>query len=530
MIPNGIGSVRIALLPVLVVLLSAGTGFAQAVPTRAPATQPPAGSAVRSDTPQAGSFAPDGVSLEDAVRMTLAQSPSLKLSESAMRRQQGVAQEASGLFDLDLKATGTFERVLQDATSSRIGDVDLQLPKYFRMGLLATPFARANTTSTSPIGSSDSQNIWTFTAGINFTLPLSRGRGATAAAAGERAAQAEALASELAFEHQAAVSALSTIRAYWDARAEEDSLAAARHSLEVAARVAVVTKSLVSAEELPRIELARAQAGEARARSSVSDAERRVRDARVALVKAIGVTVADGDAALPRAKDAFPVIGPSPALRGAAATTLAGESLGRRRDVGADQKLDEAGRILEAGAVRNQSLRFDLTGGAWMTALGEDTISRAMNHWEGPSVSAGVELETPFGNNSLRGQARQRSAEARQRQISLADLSRQVRLDVLRVAAAVGETAERVEQAEVAVDLFRKTVDAEIERFKVGETTLIDTLQSEQQMTDALLTLASAKRDLAQLVAELRFQTGTLVPGMTVAGPNFITLPSGMGK
>jgi outer membrane protein TolC len=298
----------------------------------------------------------------------------------------------------------------------------------------------------------------------------------------------------------------------------------------VAARLVEVTKSLVTAEELPRIELARAQAGEARARSGFVDAQRRVRDARVALVTVIGVAVADGDAALPRTKDAFPAIAPTPALPGAASTLLATESLGRRLDVGASQKSDEAGRILEAGANRNKSPRLDLTADTWMSAVGADTINRAMEDWVGPSISLGVEFEKPFGNNTLRGQAVQRSAEARQRQVSLADLIRQVGLEVLRVSAAVSEAAARVQQAEVAVKLYQETVDAEIERFRVGETTLIDTLQSEQQLTDAQLTLASAQRDLAQLVAELRFQTGTLLPGMVVAGANLTSLPPGAGR
>jgi outer membrane protein TolC len=317
---------------------------------------------------------------------------------------------------------------------------------------------------------------------------------------------------------------------YWDLLSEEASLSAVQRSVEVAARLVEVATSLVAAEELPRIELARAQAGEARARTGFVDAQRRVRDARVALVAAIGVTVTDGDSALPRTKDAFPVIAPAPALTGAASTLLATESLARRLDVSASQKLGEAGRILEAGAYRNKSPRLDLAADTWMSALGVDRFSRATEHWVGPSIGLGLEFETPFGNNSLRGQAVQRSAEARQRQISVADLTRQVGLEILRVAAAVSEAAARVEQAEVAVRLYKETVDAEIERFKVGETTLIDTLQSEQQWTDAQLTLASAQRDLAQLVAELRFQTGTLLPNMVVAGANFTSLPSGAGR
>jgi outer membrane protein TolC len=464
--------------------------------------------------------------------MTLVSSPALKLAEAAARQQGGVAQEQSGLFDPTLQALVSFENRSEDSADYRNGTFDLRLPKYFRSGFRVSPYADTAYSSTplelAPAGPTE-LNLWTLTAGIEFGLPLLRNRGATAFAAAERGARAEADASRLTYEHEASVAALQTIQAYWDLRAEEESLAATQRSVDVAARLVDVSKSLVTAEELPRIELARAQAAEARARSTFSDAQRRVRDARVALVTVIGVTVADGDSALPRTLDPFPSVAPT-AFADAAAAQLAAESVGRRLDVEASRKLDEAGRILEAGALRNKAPLLDLTADTWMTGLGADTISRAAEDWVGPSVNLGLQFEVPFGNNTLRGQAAQRSAEARQRQVSAADLTRRVQLEVLRIAAAVSETAARVQQAEVAAKLYQATVDAEIERFRVGETTLIDTLQSEQQLTDAQLTLASAQRDLAQLVAELRFQTGTLLPGLAVAGPNFISLPSGAGR
>jgi outer membrane protein TolC len=449
-----------------------------------------------------------------------------------LQQQEGLAQEQSGLFDTTLRMGATFENRSEDSADYRAGTFDVTLPKYFRSGFLVSPHANTGYSSTpveNSLAGATELNLWTLTAGIEFGLPLLRNRGATAFASAERAARAEAEASRLTYEHEASVVALETIRAYWDLRAEEESLAATQRSVEVAVRLVDVATSLVTAEELPRMELARAQAGEARARSSFSDAQRRVRDARVGLVTVIGATVADGDAALPRTSDAFPVVTP-PKFADAAVALLAADSIGRRLDVGASGKLDDAGRILEAGALRNKAPLLDLNLDTWMSGLGADTISNAAEDWVGPSVSLGLQFELPFGNNTLRGQAVQQSAGARQRGISLADLRRQVQLEVLRVAAAVSEAASRVQQAEVAAKLYQDTVDAEIERFKVGETTLIDTLQSEQQLTDAQITLASARRDLAQLVAELRFQTGTLLPGMAVAGSNLVSLPQGAGR
>ncbi len=660
MIRCGLGPCRFLALAFLVLV-------GPAVPGTSDAGTPPRGGPLPAGPPpQPGSslfvaFDPAGITLEQAVRLAIANNPDLKKADAAVKRQEGVAEEQSGLFDLTLRLKASFEYRVQELTESRKeeqrkkrsdledtvntasaaasqtqrlmalvqeaallppgaeqvglitqisaavgtqlkvldalilntpepgkteiikarqsfitetisglqsglneynalvseaqtdlrnwgkppddeyvrnGKVDLQFSKYFRNGLYVAPYFNANLDSTSFVGkpiSSDFggkgvQDLWTFKSGLNISLPLWRGRGVTGFAVGERVALSEQAAGHMAFEHQIAATALNTIRAYWDLRAAEDSLGALKASVDVAARVTEVTGGLIRAEELPRTELARAQAGEARARARFADAERRLRDARVALVKAIGVTVSGSEESLPRTKDAFPQVPASPELQGPSVMSLAAGSIERRRDVGASRQLEDASRIAEEGARRNLGPRLDLTGGTWMTALGERTVSRVVDRWVGPSASAGLEFEKPFGNNERRGQEAQRAAERLQQAVATADLVRTVRLDIARLAAAVTETVERVRQADTAARLYQQTVDAEVERFRVGETTLIDTLQSEQQMTEALLTLAGARRDLAQLVAELRYQTGTLVSGFSVSAPNLITVPSVAGR
>ncbi len=77
------------------------------------------------------------------------------------------------------------------------------------------------------------------------------------------------------------------------------------------------------------------------------------------------------------------------------------------------------------------------------------------------------------------------------------------------------------------MDFYQKTIDSEIQRFQLGEETLIDTITTEQQQTDARLALVTALQNVAQLIAELRFQTGTLVagPNAPVAAAILVTVP-----
>ncbi|MEO8503306.1 MAG: hypothetical protein ABI609_05365, partial [Acidobacteriota bacterium] len=73
--------------------------------------------------------------------------------------------------------------------------------------------------------------------------------------------------------------------------------------------------------------------------------------------------------------------------------------------------------------------------------------------------------------------------------------------------------------------------DGEVEKLKAGESTLVDTILSEQQRTSALLDLISARQQVAVLLAQLRFQTGTMVhevaDGNTQVSPeDLTTLPT----
>ncbi|TDI47880.1 MAG: hypothetical protein E2P02_02395, partial [Acidobacteria bacterium] len=54
-------------------------------------------------------FAPEGVGLLEAVRVTLENSPNIKLQEAQTLFQQGVAQSQTGLFDTRLLGNFSFE-------------------------------------------------------------------------------------------------------------------------------------------------------------------------------------------------------------------------------------------------------------------------------------------------------------------------------------------------------------------------------------------------------------------------------------
>ena len=439
----------------------------------------------------------------------------------------------------------------------------MQFSKLFHNGVQVAPFTDFTAEGSNfkdkerkaEFGGKGLNDLYTWRVGSDFMLPLMRGRGGDAVASFERAALIDAQASTLELEHQRAASVLRTAQAYWELRAAQESLAILERSASRQADLLKATTSLVNGGELARVELARSQAGEARARSRVLDARQRVYEARVELASALGVATNGNDATLPiAAKDPFPVTPDATALQPWVGATAAA---GQRRDVEAATRREESADILIKGAKTELRPRLDLTASLFYTALGEvgdrptdrvdadglplqdangrpvydrDGYASAFDRWVGPSFTLTLNLEKPLGNHGAKGRLAAREAERAQRQIQAADLRRQVRLNIGRTAASLLETIGVLKQSQQASQYYDQTITAELSRFRAGEATLINTIQTEQQATETDLSTINAQKAVANLVAQLRFETGTLVSNGTTAAPNLVSIPAAAGR
>lgn len=412
-------------------------------------------------------------------------------------------------------------------------NVNLSFQKLFRSGIGIAPFLEGSMEGTNFKGKGGAaedggkglKDLYTLRAGVGMAVPLLRGRGATAVAARERAATIEQEAAELELTHQRSLSALRTVTAYWSLRAAQENVEIAQRSVDLQGRIAELTDGLISAGDLPGIESSRAQAGAARARAQFEDAQRRLRVARVELATAIGLGTADDADTLPLAADPFPAVTAPGTLTLDAAAAFAG-----RADIVAADRRQAAGQVVVEGAGTELRSRLDLTGRAYYTALDESTLSNTIDRWVGPSMDVSAEFEKPLGNNRAKGALAQAEADLRARRIASADLRRQARLRTLAGLQSLPDALERVRLSQQAVDLYLNTVDNEIERLKAGESTLIDTLLTEQQQTESRYGLIAARQELAQLIAQLRYESGTLLEGGAVSLPSLTTPPAGVGR
>jgi len=460
------------------------------------------------------------------------------ISDTITRATSGVASAQAGFERLNRLVVNLGPTPDQEYFAN--GAFNLSLSRLFRNGISVSPFFNGTGNSTNfidkpfnadceigPCGGKGSLPLYNVQSGFHAFVPLARGLGAAATAAPERAALISEQAAQLDAQHQAAVSALSTINAYWAVRGAQDNVDIAQRSVDLQGRIVQLTRQTIAAGNLPAIELARVQASEARSQTILRDALVALQQARVSLATAMGIAVGSDDATLPKASDPFPPAPDAGSVDEPKMTQLASDGLQLRRDVTAALRRAEAAQVTVRGAQLNLKPKVDLTGGSWWTGNDEDVIGNALKRWVGPSYNIAVDVEKPFGNNTQRGLLVEAQAGGASSQISSADLRRQVRLDVVRTGRSLAEAIERVRLAQSAVQFYQQTIDGELARFQIGEVTLIDTITTEAQQADARRALVAAQQELAQLIAELRFETGTLVPDAAtpVTPANLITIP-----
>jgi outer membrane protein TolC len=489
-------------------------------------------------------------------------------AEQLRRVRQGVLQrQLEASQELERRAEQSCQESAEDL--ERLGDVpeeeefdtarmSLHLDKLFRNGVFLSPFLDGTYNSTAFVGKRDGffipredpsvspitgiplfrfidfggknvEDLYRMEVGFDINIPLLRDRGADAVAASERAASVDLEASELTLRHAASQSALQTTLAFWNLLATERQIAIIESSVALERRLLEITEALIGADELPGVERARATASVASALAQSEQVARALVTARLDLIRAMGFDV-ETLANAPLAAGDFPPAPRLDELGRLVEAQLASSAVQARDDVKAFNALVESGGILARAAQINLRSRLDLSTGVWAIAQGESSISEALDRWAAPSWRVGLLLEKPFGNNIARGQLVQAEAQVRQRQISAGDLERNVRIGVVDTLGSLAQAVDELARAEEAAASYEQTISAELEKLRLGDASVLDAVVTEQQRTGAQLAVVAARQQVANLIAQLRFETGTLVTvgdqGPTITQEALTTVPA----
>lgn len=445
-----------------------------------------------------------------------------------LAQRNGLIQDA---LSLGLKALSGDQASAADLKTQRanLGDIpkiqeentvslDLEAHFPYRDGVTAGVVANGSwdrnrykgKDKSTDFGGLGTEDTYTYSIGFTLDAKLLRGRGREATGAFETSANIDYDASELVLKHTASTSILNTVIAYWNLAAAQEFLDISKKSTELHGRRVEVTKALIQGDEIPRAELARVLASQATDEGLVLSSQRQVDEARIALAQAMGISVLD-QANAPLAADPFPSGAPRAAVATLATPDLLTQAIERRFDRQAALKLKESGGILLVQAQTSLRPKLDLNSKISASATAETSLAQTVNGWAAPSFTVGFSFEKPIGNNDARGRVATSRADLAQRTIEATDLERKIKANVVEIVYSLRETADQLDHIGEAVRQYGKTIESEMEKFKSGQSSLLDSILTQDLQTSALFTNVTAKQQWAILLARLRFETGTMV-------------------
>lgn len=465
-----------------------------------------------------------GVRLLDAVAMTMEKQPDILLNQQSVESSRGVLQQQSGAFDTALQAGLSHNHAdvplsslaeqaggaypLTDTSTAGVG-----LVKQFRTGVTASPSVQIVRTAVTP-NNIDTQNAATVS--FTITIPLLKGLGVDATGAPELAAKRDVQASVLTLRHAVSQDVLTTASAYWSYLAAVKILEQRKESKSRAELNFRDTRKLIEGDERAGGDIQLVSADLAAKTAACIEAEQTIIKARHTLGLAMGLPYA-GIESLPFPADDFlPVKIKEITETGEQLQTVVDQSLLKRADYLASKETKESARILVEQARNGLLPQLDFQIGVGYSGLDEGSrfttfTSSLWDRVPGASTSASLTYKWPPTNNSAYGVFRQKLAAYNKAAINSDELARKISSSVSQDISNLKNSALGLMKYQEAVDYYRKAVENERKKFFLGMSTMNNVITTEDSLTAAYINWISSESTYAIALAQLRYDTGTLL-------------------
>jgi len=138
------------------------------------------------------------------------------------------------------------------------------------------------------------------------------------------------------------------------------------------------------------------------------------------------------------------------------------------------------------------------------------TLNQLVNS-TAPDKGIGVNINIPIRNRAAQSVQVRSEFEYRQSQLRIQQIENQLRIEVRNAQFGVQQNRASVDSAQAAVDLARQSLDAEQKKYALGASTSTLVLQNEAALTQAEVTLVSAKALYEKAEVEMDRSTGLLL-------------------
>ncbi|RCK74076.1 MAG: outer membrane efflux protein [Candidatus Ozemobacter sibiricus] len=466
-----------------------------------------------------------GLGLAEVVAMTLGHNPDILLQAQEVAGKQGAVQQAAGPFSPQLRSGVVKSRSIRPLTMrDRFGmggrthlpttttNYQIGYERLLRSGLVLRP--RIEFTRNDP----DLPGLIPENRGeVKFELicPLARGRGANAAPrANEDAARLDLEASRRTLEAAVQRSLFQAIDAYWSYVGSFRRLEIQRAAEDRARRLVEETEQLIKADHSPASERSQVEANLAAKQADRISSENTLRQDRRSLGLLLGIDAAAIEGLGPPL-DAFPEPA-SLSLPVDLPPALVQETLDRRPELAELRLQARSAARLTAGSRSDERPRIDANLTVGYSGLDESNRFAAYftplsQRLPGLNVTFQVTADLPLKNDQAIGLRRQREAQEHKLAIALERAERDIRTGLTLAWRSVIDSLHQARCSDIAVRTYQSAVENEKAKLANGMSTLIDLINMEDRLTNALLSDIQARVNLARALNSLQYQAGRLV-------------------
>ncbi len=442
------------------------------------------------------------LTLNQAIRDTLANNLNLKLEKEKLVESMGVTRAAEGIFDTTFFADAS--RGTTEYTPIVTGATEKETRTAWSAGLSKT-FTPGTKLSFSwdnnQLDSSPHTYLFdpVYSSGLNLKLtqPLLQGFGKESQTALIRAAKKQEEAKALVVESEAADLSAAVKNSYWDLVFAWQDIDVQKVSLELAEKLLEETQEKINAGKLADVELFRPQSEVARREEGLISAERAIGLAE----DRIKILLNSDEWNI----SILPVDQPNVEVKEFDVETILMNTLENRPDLKAAELYSEAAKITLISAKDKTRSSLSLLGSVGLGGT-DDSYGDSLDNLTSDSDTSwqiGLAFSRPLDNSLAKGGVIQAEASFNQARTSTQILKQDIRRSVRATLRDVKLAIKAMEATKKTSFSTLKGLEAEQIKFNAGRGTTLDVLVAQESYATALSKENLAKINYAKTLAEL---------------------------
>jgi outer membrane protein TolC len=488
------------LLALIAAWTSASATNETALPRPQPACSAPVAECARVEHGAAGSLLTYSVALRSALqRGTAAQAQKL---DDQVRQAQWESAQAD--YSPKPSISATTQRQLGSAAGTANSSINLTAGAQWQLLSSTRLQAQLQQTANRSPGSGASRQS---TLVLELIQPLLRGAGAAARYPLDAARLADRV-SQFTIDQALDNIFISVSQAFFDAVAAQQQVGLSKRTLNRVLQTKEVNSSLYDAGRVAKVELLQSDADIAQAELGLARARNAALASLSALLQLLGPEWSERQAAEVSLPDSLPAV----ALDGAPRMPdqLVSQALTVRAEMRIAQAALETARISLAKAEDESRPALDLRVG--LASTSPSSLGSANSQ-----SSVGLMWSVPLDRSPLHLQRTQARVGLERAELAFQNASRQVRSEVVAALRELEFAQAQQTLAANTVELNRRKLDAEAERFRAGKTSGFQLSAAQSELSLAEAAQIDAALTVQRALVEFDRASGTLTQRRSVA-------------